>query len=159
MTVLNFLWPQIRVIAASSPSSQAWTRLCNCFELLDQIMTTADDVTSNLVRAGETVTTAGRLFGANTAGGAREVRFDSDVKMFTDLIVKDVATGWGSRENRMTTQANNHGGASVKGVPVPAFDAEGVLQDLHERIREWRWWWDEVFGVSSIAVLVDNVVF
>jgi len=159
VTVLNFLWPQIRVIAASSPSSQAWTRLCNCFELLDQIMTTADDVTSNLVRAGETVTTAGRLFGANTAGGAREVRFDSDVKMFTDLIVKDVATGWGSRENRMTTQANNHGGASVKGVPVPAFDAEGVLQDLHERIREWRWWWDEVFGVSSIAVLVDNVVF
>ncbi|KAL3963751.1 hypothetical protein ACCO45_000755 [Purpureocillium lilacinum] len=159
VAVLNLLWPQIRVIAASSPSSQAWTRLCNCFELLHQIMTTADDVTSNLVRAGETVTTAGRLFGANTASGAREVRFDSDVKMFTDLIVKDVATGWGSRENRMTTQANNHGGASVKGVPVPAFDAEGVLQDLHERIREWRWWWDEVFGVSSPAVLVDNVVF
>ncbi|UNI16202.1 hypothetical protein JDV02_002662 [Purpureocillium takamizusanense] len=159
VAVLNLLWPGLRVIAASSPPSQVWTRLCSSFEFLHPMMTAAEDATSGLARPRETATTADRLFGTNTTNCARQSRPESDVKMFTDLIVKDVATGWGNRGNRMTTQANNHGGASAKGVPVPTFDAETVLQDLHERIREWRWWWDEVFGVSSHADMIDNVVF
>ncbi|KAJ6440822.1 acid protease [Purpureocillium lavendulum] len=153
VAALNLLWPGVRIFAASDLSSQTWTRLSRSFVHLHEIMTTAAAATGSLVRNGETVIAADDLLGGNTPNGPQQPRLDSDIKMFTDLIVKDVATGWGVKEGRMTTPASNHGAASAKGVPVPMLNAEHVLQDLHERTQEWCWWWDEVFGQQAMAPL------
>lgn len=163
VAVLNLLWPSIDIMAAADGDSPAWTRVSRSLAWMHRAMTV---VKANVAHATEAAADgtvgSGALFAGMLSDGMGETRFDADVGMFTESIVADVAKSWNFSGGRITipTPASSRGSAPAQGVALPAWDLASILEDLHERAREWCWWWERVFGDGPpCADVAESVIF
>ncbi|POR37802.1 Protein mms22 [Tolypocladium paradoxum] len=159
MGVLNLLWPSLYTLSASGTSSPAWAEISKTLERIQGFASTAETYLRGLVATGDSLVQPGQLFAGISRPQARAVRVDPDVNIFTENIVQDIAKNWSVTAHRITIQTpeSNRGAPSTPGLAIPAWDMSNMLKDLHDRTREWCWWWQKVYGVSSCIEGLESV--
>lgn len=161
MGVLNLLWPSLYTTSALGVWSPAWAEISNTLERIRGFASAAETYLCGLVATGDSSVQPGQLFAGIRIPQARAVRFDSDVDIFTENIVQDIAKNWNITAHKITIQTpeKNRGGVATQGIAIPPWDMGETLKDLHERTREYCWWWQKAYGVSSCIDGLESVVF
>lgn len=164
MAVLNLMWPSFYALSLSRVSSPIWTEVTACLKRINDCTEPAENYTNSLLDVGDSEIQPGLLFGGVRDAHGEEALFDTYVTGFTDNIVNDIRKNWVVVSNRITTQAPGKARGmpstqSGQGIEDPAWDPEEMLQDLQERIREWRYWWEEVFGEPVPKRYPMSIVF
>ncbi|PNY27640.1 Protein mms22 [Tolypocladium capitatum] len=161
MGVLNLLWPSLYTMSVSSASSPGWAETSETLERIRGFALSAETYLRGLVATGDSLVLPGQLFAGIRRSQVRTARFDADVDIFTENIVQDIAKNWSATAHGITIQTpeNHRGAMATQGLVIPAWDTRDTLKDLHERTREWCWWWQRVYGVSSCIEGLDSVVF
>ncbi|ODA77476.1 hypothetical protein RJ55_07105 [Drechmeria coniospora] len=151
IAVLNLLWPSIDVMSWSvDVSSPDWKEISKSCEMMQKILTNADGYLDGLLNAGTSLNTAASKLLLRGSSHSPSHQFGSDIRMFTDNIVEDIAKNWVVSTHRIIIQtpAGSRGREAAQGMAMPSWDMTRLLRDLQGRTRGWCSWWERVFGNS-----------
>lgn len=152
VVIVNLLWPSINILHMLRPQSSEWSDLSNSLDSLKEFAGRAETYIHSLLEINDYSMKSDLLFAGLRRSGMSRPHFDNYVKSFTDNIVQDVTKNWIVGRDKLTIQTPGKARglpSTQQGVNVPVWEMEDIMQDLHVRIRECRWWGQRASGVVT----------
>lgn len=162
VATLNMLWPSLYASSASDMQSSGWRALSRSLGHVQAFASTAESYLEHLLQTGETTVDPSRLCAGLAEASPEGLRFDAEVRSFTENMVQDIGKSWTVTAQTISIQTpgmNRRGAVSKQGMEIPPWDAKQMMEDLVGRLREWRWWWRRVYGVGCLVERLESVVF
>jgi hypothetical protein len=156
LSLMNTLWPSLRVLSICEPTSQAWDDVFDALKCARGSIKRAEELTRDLLVLEDYSLNGGDLLAGVQRPGFDTVQADTYIKSFTDNIVNDVRRNWVFTESKISIQApgkgrNTQSTQSGQGVDRPVWDAKELVEDLYEHTKEWSAWYRRVFEASSLS--------
>ncbi|KAM5382810.1 hypothetical protein ACJZ2D_002201 [Fusarium nematophilum] len=149
LSMSNKLWPSLHGLALSQTSFSPWKEMTQILKDARNGFLRAESYLSDLVELEDYSVDAGLLLSGFRSHSMMPSQVDNNIKDFKDSIINDVRRNWVTNGTRITAQAPGRGQSSTQsgqGTPSPLWNAEELVKDLHEQVRAWNYWWNEVFG-------------
>lgn len=151
LSMSNYIWPSLRGLALSQATSESWKDITLLLKEARSGFARAESYISETMELEDYSLDPGLLLSGFRRRTTRAPQVDEHAKSFTDNIVNDVRRNWITTGPNVTIQAPGKGRGlpstqSGQGTPAPVWQEGVLVKDLHERVKTWNYWWDEIFG-------------